>query len=269
MSTFDQVKRAAWAGRAEAYAETFGPLCGRMVGPLLDTVGALTGAELLDAGTGPGAVAAVAITRGARVTAVDPDEGMRRLARLAAPEADVRDGALPDLDLADASFDVVAANFVLNMVGDPRAAARELVRLLRPGGRVAATVWPRPVSVLHQLWEDVTDAAGAQRPASAAPLEPAMDFARSPDGLAGLLEGAGLSDVRAERVEFVHRVDPDVWWSGPARGVATIGAVLLAQSPDVQVRMRREFDRLSRRYLVGGMLHLPTAAVLAHGTRAQ
>ena len=269
MPTFDQVKQAAWAGRADAYAETFGRLCGRMVPALLDAAGVRAGDELLDAGTGPGAVAAAAITRGARVTAVDPDDGMRRLARLAAPRADVREGALPDLDLADASFDVVGANFVLNLVGDPRAATRELVRVLRPGGRLAATVWPRPMSELHRLWEDVADAAGAERPASAAPLEPAMDFVRSPDGFAGLLEDAGLTDVHAERVEFVHRVDPESWWSGPARGVATIGAVLLAQTPEVQGRMREEFDRLSRPYLVDGMLHLPTAAVLAHGRRSR
>ena len=50
-------------------------------------------------------------------------------------------GALPRLGLRSGAFDAVVANFVVNSVADPRAAARELARVVRPGGVVALTTW--------------------------------------------------------------------------------------------------------------------------------
>jgi SAM-dependent methyltransferase len=190
---------------------------------------------------------------------------MRRVARRSAPGAEVLAGALPALALPGGGFDAVVANFVLNHVGDPVAGAAELARVARPGGWVAVSVWPRPVTELHQLWDDVVAGAGIE-PARAAPLAPDTDFARTPDGLAGLLQTAGLTAVSAVTVPFVHRVDPEVWWSGPAQGVASIGAVVEAQSPADAARLKGHYDRLCQRYLAAdGLLHLPTAAVLGHG----
>jgi len=68
--------------------------------------------------------------------------------------------------------------------------------------------------------------------------------------------------------EFVHVVDPEVWWSGPARGVASVGQLFAAQTPEVLAAMRVVYDRISRRYLgADGLLHLPGAAVLAIAVR--
>ena len=265
MTTYDELKRRHWAGRAEAYAETFGLLCAHPIERLLDAARVSRGVMLLDVGTGAGAVAAAGLRRGARVTAVDPDPDMRRLAGRSAPDAEVLDGALPDLDLPDEAFDAVVANFVLNHVGDPLASAAELARVVRPGGWVAVSIWPWPGAELARLWDDVVESAGVERPPGLQPLAPDKDFERSPGGLAGLLTLAGLEKAEATTVEFVHCVHPEVWWSGPARGVAGIGTIVEAQSPDDAARMKTHYDRLSRRYLAGdGLLHLPTAAVLAH-----
>lgn len=265
MTTYDALKRRAWAGRAEAYAQTFGPLCAHAIDPLLDAARIAPGVRLLDVGTGTGAVAAVALARGAHVTAVDPDPEMRCLAVRAAPSAEVLGGALPALTFDDGTFDAVVANFVVNHVGDPLAGVVELARVTRPRGWVAVSIWPRPLTELHRLWEDVIDASGVQGPA-AATLDPGNDFARTPEGLAWLLTRAGLEGVEATTVSFVHDVDPEVWWSGPARGVASIGSVVEAQGPDVVAHMKYHYDRISRRHLgADGLLHLPTAAVIAHG----
>lgn len=265
--TYDDDKRRAWSGKAAAYAQTFAALCGHTVEPLLDAIGAVEGAAVLDVGTGTGAVAAAALARGCIVTAVDPDPEMLAMAAAAAPGAVLVDAALPRLPLPDAAFDLVAANFVLNHVGDPRAAAAEVARVVRPGGCVGATIWPRPMTPLHRLWEDVIDDAGVERPPSAA-LPAALDYARTPDGLAGVLRSAGLQPTAAVVHEFVHVVDPDVWWSGPARGVATVGAVLEAQPPATVDAMRRAYDERCAQHLGDdGLLHLPTAAVLVVARR--
>ena len=61
-------------------------------------------------------------------------------------------------------------------------------------------------------------------------------------------------------------MDPQLWCSGPARGVASIGAVVIRQTQEVIDVMKSNYDRLSEGYLQpDGMLHLPTAALLASG----
>lgn len=265
MTTYDLLKQRAWAGRAEAYAQTFELLCAHAIDPLLDASHISPGARLLDVGTGTGAVAAAALARGAQVTAVDPDPDMRRLAVRAAPGAEVLSGALPALAFDDGTFDAVVANFVVNHVGDPLAGVAELARIVRPRGWVAVSIWPRPLTELHRLWEDVIEASGVQGP-PAATLVPGNDFARTSEGCSRLLTQAGLQAVEATTVSFVHEVDPEAWWSGPARGVASIGSVVEAQGPERAAHMKYHYDRISRRYLgADGLLHLPSAAIIAHG----
>jgi SAM-dependent methyltransferase len=263
---FDELIRDKWAGHAQAYAETFAGQCAHTVEPVLDALGAAPGTLLLDVGTGAGAIAVAALARGCEVVAVDPEPDMLALAGVRAPGATLLTGALPDLAL-EQRFDAIAANFVLNQVGEPLASVRCLAGLLRPGGRVAAAIWPADPGPLQSLWTEVVNAAGAVRPA--APKLPSdKDFPRTPDGLAHLFEQAGLGVERAWRHEFVHLVDPEVWWSGPARGVSSMGQLFQAQTPEVLAAMRAAYDRLSRRYLeADGLLHLPGFAVLVVANR--
>ncbi|MCA0295283.1 MAG: hypothetical protein LCH96_08255 [Actinobacteria bacterium] len=86
--------------------------------------------------------------------------------------------------------------FVLNQVAEPLASVRCLAGLLRPGGRVAAAIWPTEPWPLQSLWTEVVDAAGAVRP-PAAKLPPEQEFPRTPDGLAGLFSASGLVVERA------------------------------------------------------------------------
>lgn len=105
---------------------------------ILDLIGTLKGARVLDAGCGDGALVCAAASRGAAVTGVDPDPAMLAAARARAERAGVKatfaDGRVEQLPFADASFDVVAAVTVLCFAADAAAAVREMVRVLRPGG---------------------------------------------------------------------------------------------------------------------------------------
>ncbi|MGC3995077.1 MAG: class I SAM-dependent methyltransferase [Propionicimonas sp.] len=255
-----------WTGLAPAYAETFAGQCEHAIPPLLDALEAAPGTRLLDVGTGCGGVAAAALERGCLVTACDPEADMLALAAGAAPGTRLVQCALPGLPFADGAFELVSANFVVNHVPDPRAAVAELVRVAAVGGRVAASIWPSEPVPLRTLWDDVVAEAGVVAPPGAA-LPASLDFARTPAGLAGLLEGAGLRGVRAWTVAFVHVVEPGLWWSGVTGGVATIGHTWRAQDAAGRAAMARAYDRVSAQYLHEGVLHLPGAAVLAVGTR--
>jgi SAM-dependent methyltransferase len=253
-----------WDGRASAYAETFAGQCAHAIGPLLDAVGARPGETLLDVGTGAGAVAGDALGRGCTVIAVDPEADMLALAAAAAPGAVLVRAALPSLPLPDASTDIVVANFVLNHVPDTAAAAAELRRVLRPGGRLGTSVWPATATPLRALWDEVLADSGIVVPARV----PAVDALGTPEGLAALLAGAGLTVRDAWLHEFEHVVAAELWWSGPARGVAGIGQTYLAQDTAGRTAMRAAYDRLSARHLgPDGLLHLHGAAVLATAVR--
>jgi ubiquinone/menaquinone biosynthesis C-methylase UbiE len=120
------------------------------------------------------------------------------------PAADVRHGALPALPFPSGCFDASVANFVINHVGDPAAAVAELRRVVRPGGRIAVTIWPHPQPPMARLLFDAFESSGAQRPASVPQVDADKNFARTVDGLSGLLRNAGLGPVCQTRMR--HKV---------------------------------------------------------------
>ncbi|MDQ0991291.1 class I SAM-dependent methyltransferase [Streptomyces sp. V3I7] len=264
---FDAAERAMWAGRAEAYGNSFAHLCAHPVEALLDAAGVRAGTAVLDVGTGTGTAALAARARGARVRAVDADAGMVAAARSRGVDAEV--AVLPELPFADGAFDAVVGNFVINHVGRPRAALAELRRVLRPGGRVAVTTWGARRGAGQELLGQACAAAGAVPPPGLPRLDPGEDWARTPEGLAGLLQEAGFGGVRAGELAWEHRTTVEEWWGGAAGGIATIGLVVTAQDARTVVRIRREYERLSAEFAHesgGGHLALPHVALLASGT---
>jgi SAM-dependent methyltransferase len=96
------------------------------------------GARVLEVGSGLGILAAaVAQTAaGVQVTGVEISPEQLRAA-VQAPGVEYRQGDAQRLPFPDGSFDLVYARFLLEHVGDPLEALREMRRVARPGGRVA------------------------------------------------------------------------------------------------------------------------------------
>ncbi|WP_037604469.1 class I SAM-dependent methyltransferase [Streptacidiphilus rugosus] len=264
---FDGHERRMWAGAADAYAGSFAALCGATAGALLDAAEVRAGTRVLDVGTGPGTVAAAALALGAEVVAVDAEPGMVALAAANAPGAQVRHAVLPALPFPDDAFDAAVANFVVNHVEDPRAALRELRRVVRPGGRVAVTIWHGTENSAMSLFGLALDEAGVRRPAR--PTLP-VDFARTAEGLRGLLEQAGWAEAVGRELAWTHREHPEVWWSGPAGGVAGIGMTVTGQPPATVARIKSAYDRLAAERVAGdGLIDIPALALLASGRRQE
>jgi SAM-dependent methyltransferase len=104
----------------------------------------------IGAGTGPVALrAATLVAPGGSVTGIDISPEMLALARLRAEELGLdnvsfREGRAEAIPAVDAAFDVALASLSLMYVIDRNAAAREIARVIRPGGRLVAAAWAGP-----------------------------------------------------------------------------------------------------------------------------
>jgi len=120
------------------------------------------GSHVLDVGAGDGNVAVEAVRRGATCVATDlsarqVERGLSRCRREGIP-VDWQVADVEDLPFADGTFSHVLSAFAAIVAPHPDAAAREMVRICRPGGIVAMTAWT-PGSFMAELAEAVRRAA--------------------------------------------------------------------------------------------------------------
>ncbi len=269
--SFDRFERTGWSGRADAYCSGFGRVTSHLVEPLLDAAGVGPGSRVLDAGCGPGPVAAAALRRGAKVTAVDASPEMAALAGRNHPGLDVRIALLDELPFADGEFNAVVGNFVINHLGDPTAGLAEIRRVLAPGGRLALTAWEKEAMRATALFGEAVAESGVPRPADVPAAGPFLAGAEGPDRPAAffrLLSGAGFTAPDVETVRWLHRVDPAQWWTDVVTGTPLTGAVISRLDPEGQRAVRRIYDRKVAAHAVGdGFVALPAVALLASATR--
>jgi len=203
----DQVTALAdrYSQRAEAYDALWSPVILPFAACLLDHLPLPGALQVLDVGTGAGALfpAIQRLAPGAVVTGVDRSEGMLRLARarhrgpLAVMDAQ-------NLEFPEDCFDVVIAAFVLFHLPDPGRGLEEICRVLRPGGAVGALTWAEEdYPAVDVVWDEALAAAGAS-----APLPSATDSrmrCNTTAKMAALLARAGFSDVETWVEKVEHR----------------------------------------------------------------
>ena len=146
MTVPDELRQRARATWAAGNWDGFSRLVTPVGTAVLDRIGVESGQDLLDVGTGTGGnVAIPAALRGARVVGLDitPEllEHARRRAADAGVEVEWVEGDAQDLPFDDASFDRVVSTFGAMFAPDHGRAAAELVRVCRPGGRIAMVTW--------------------------------------------------------------------------------------------------------------------------------
>ncbi|PSP76473.1 methyltransferase type 11 [Halobacteriales archaeon QS_1_68_20] len=161
MTTSDHHKAAArhaWStGRYPSLAPNLLPAVARLV----NAAGVEPEDAVLDVGCGTGNAALTARRTGADVVGVDLARRMLELAGenvavAGATDVDLLEGDAEHLPFRDGAFDVTVSNFGHVFAPDAEAAGRELVRVVRSGGRVAFTAWS-PDGLVGRLTEVLTD----------------------------------------------------------------------------------------------------------------
>ena len=153
-----------FAAPAEQYDRFMGRYTPTLAVALADAAGVEPGMRVLDVGCGPGGLTAELVARvgAANVAAIDPAAQFSEACRARNPGADVRVGVAEELPWPDGEFDAVLSSLVLGFMRDPEQGVREMARVTRPGGVVAACMWDIAeggMTMLRLFWSAVREVA--------------------------------------------------------------------------------------------------------------
>jgi SAM-dependent methyltransferase len=202
--------------------------------------------RILDVGCGTGVLTrAVAQVVGVNnVAGVDISGPALETCRARVPGADIRLAGAEDLPFGDGEFDAVLAQLVVTLVDDSAAAVREMARVARSGGIVAAAVWHSDeMPLLRSYWE----AAAAIAPEKLEGIdEGAQIGVNDPDVLRELWIDAGLDEVTIGEIDATADYeDFDDLWFAFAAGVGFSGRLYTSLDSSRRDALRADaYERL-------------------------
>ncbi len=207
---------------ADVYRRFMGRFSEPLADQLVDLLSPAPGTTALDVGCGPGALTGrlAGVLGEDSVWAVDPQQTFVEALLAQWPGVHASVSAAESLPFEDDRFDLTAASLVVHFMADPVAGIREMRRVTRPGGVVAADVWDLAGdhSPLSDFW------AGARVLDPDVTTEEWMPGARA-GHLAELFEQAGFTDVDPTVLEIlVSFASFEDWWEPFTFGVGPAGA---------------------------------------------
>lgn len=241
----DEVEGArTFAVEGRAYDSFMGRYSLGLAERFADAAGVVPGSTALDVGCGPGALTGVLVSRlGAdAVYACDPSTSFRDECAARNPGVVVKLGRAEALPFDADCVDHAMAQLVLHFVSEPRDAAREMARVVRPGGRVSACVWDfdEGMEMLRAFW----DAALTIDPD--VPEEARTRPFGRPGEIAELFTSVGIEGVVESTMRAASSYQSfEELWSGFVAGAGRPGAYCVSLSEEDRGRLRTElFARL-------------------------
>jgi SAM-dependent methyltransferase len=207
---------------ADSYACFMGRYSEPLAARFADIADLEVGQRALDVGCGPGALTAQLMQRLGpdAVSAVDPSQPFVEATRERCPGVEVLSGVAEHLPYPDNGFDRALAQLVVHFMSDPVQGLREMRRVTRPGGLVAACVWDHAGGggPLATFWRAAHDIDPTVRDES--------ELAGAREGhLAQLCEAAGLASVEPTALTVdVRFASLAEWWDPFTLGVGPAGA---------------------------------------------
>ena len=217
----------------DAYERFMGRWSRELAPLLVEFAGVRNGDEVLDVGSGIGALttAVAAVARSSRIIGIDAAAPFVAFAQARHPGDLIRFevGDAQQLRFQSRSFDQILSLLVLNFIPNLATALDEMVRVTRPGGSLTAAVWDygQEMEMLRVFWDE----AVALNPSAAMRDERHMPLCREGE-LGALWREHRLQEVSEKALTIRMRFSAfDDYWSpfldgqGPAGGyVATLSA---------------------------------------------
>src|SRR3954447_13019783 len=244
---------------------------------LLQAAAAQPGERVLDIGVGTGVTTvphAQAVGPAGHVTGADIARPMLDAARRRVDEHGLTN---VELILADAqvhqfapdSYDLLTSRLGVMFFADPHAAFRNLIRALRPGGRLCMAVWATIDENPH--WKIPFEIAVRHLgpPAPQPPHAPGPHALGDRDYLRGILQAAGFASIAIEARPFHVRVDTPAAAAEHAIQASFLQRLLDEKQADEAARraILRDIEAAFDRYATGEGLRLPATFLLVGGRR--
>jgi ubiquinone/menaquinone biosynthesis C-methylase UbiE len=232
------------------------------------------GTEHLDiaSGTGePGLSIAAMIPRG-RVVLTDLSGGMLAAARANAARrglanVETFECGAKDLPFGDSSFDTITCRFGFMFFPDIAGSVAELLRVLRPGGRISAAVWAGPPGNPWATIPLTAISAEAKLP-TPPPDAPGLFRCAAPGAIGGMFRGAGMREVAETDVHgFLQPASAEQYWNYATEVLAPVVAGLAAADDSARDRIRATVIGNVRTFEQNGQLRLPLHARCIIGTK--
>jgi SAM-dependent methyltransferase len=187
----------------------------------------------------------------------------RRAEELGVPNAEFRVLDAERMDLETDSVDGVLCRWGYMLMIDPHAAFAETRRVLRPGGRLAFSVWAaRERNPALSLAGTVLVELGHIPPPD--PEAPSAFVMADPERIRELVVGAGFAEPEIEEVSFrLPFAEQDAFWRYLTETSASVSPVLRSVSPEEQDKVRRRVHEAARPFQSGEGYDFPAVCLNA------
>jgi SAM-dependent methyltransferase len=203
------------------------------------------GLRWADVGCGTGALTDTILQQSnpEQIVGIEPSEGFLALAksRVTDERAEFRTGDALSLPLENSKVDVVVSGLVLNFVPDKAQALKEMVRVVKPGGTIAAYVWDYAgeMQLMRYFWNEVSELF----PDGATKDEGKQFPICKPEPLADLFSSAGLNAIETTALDAPTVFsDFDDYWSPFLRGQGPAGAYCVSLSEDQREQLQGNLE---------------------------
>lgn len=223
-------------------------------------------------GTGEPGLTIASKLIGGIVVVADLSDGMLEVARANASKRGIKNLEFvtcdaSELPFPDNSFDSISCRFGFMFFPDMLLATKEMIRVLKPGGRIAASVWNVPeknfwatavLSVINKNMQLVPPPAGA----------PGLFRCAKSGFISELFEHAGLRNISESEVS--GKLKPgstEAYWNFMTEVVAPVVAALSSADEAMKAKIRSEvFESIDNRY-PDGHIAIDSNALVSYGEK--
>ena len=233
------------------------------------------GAEVvldIAAGTGEPGLTIATMLKGGKVVITDLSEAMLEIARENALKRDIKNIETRVCDVcalpfADNTFDAISCRLGFMFFPDMLLAAKEMVRVLKPGGKIATSVW----NVLeNNFWITAILETISRHMDLPAPLPGAPGMFRcAKEGLiSDLFLQAGLKNIKQKEITAkMHFKTADIYWDMMTEVITLVVLALNNAEDDIKENIRKEvYHLLDQKYPDGNIL-MDSSALLIDGVK--
>lgn len=229
---------------------------------------------VLDVATGtgqPGISIAAKIGNG-KIIFTDLATGMLDIAEENARKAGIRNFEtqvcdVSELPFADNSFDIISCRLGFMFFPDMQMAAKELTRVLKPGGRITTSVWSGPEK---NFWVTAIGGTINKNMEIAAPAEgaPGMFRCAKPGFIASIFKEAGLKNISETEVSGTLNCGTDeTYWSMMTEIAAPFVAALSKADDTMRAKIKKEVSELINEKFPDGKVLIPSSAIVIYGEK--